>query len=153
MFAKILVPVDGSVVSNLVIKTAASMASAFGSELVLFHVMQLPLPMEVLNPSGGSSGEIYDQVKERVEKFGKRVLDNASGGLSGFNLNYRQKTVWGDPSKEILKEAGEGGYDLIVIGSRGLDDMESWLMGSVSSRVIHSSPCPVTLVRDTNKTF
>ncbi|MFZ5645743.1 MAG: universal stress protein [Bacillota bacterium] len=147
MFSKILVPVDGSTVSNLVVKTAANMAEAFGSELVLLHVMQLPLPMEVLNPSKGSSGEIYNQIKERIEKFGKRVLDNSSGGLEGLNINYSQKAVWGDPSKEILKEAGEGRYDLIIIGSRGLDDMESWLMGSVSSRVVRRSRCPVMVIR------
>lgn len=147
MFERILVPVDGSNISVLLAKTAAKMAAKFGSEVVLFHVMQLPLPMEVLDPGREGPTDIYGEIKGRVENFGKRVLKNASGEFASLNVATSQKTVWGDPAGEIIKEADQGGYGLIIIGSRSLDDMEAWLIGSVSNKVVQRSRCPVLVVR------
>ncbi|MFZ5633076.1 MAG: universal stress protein [Bacillota bacterium] len=147
MFKKILVPVDGSDLSVLTIKTAAKMAECFGSEIMLFHVMQLPSPMEIFETYSGKMGEIYYQIKERVEKFGERVLKNAVKECSAFKVNYKEKAVWGEPASEIIQEALLGKYDLVVIGSRGLDDIEDWLLGSVSQRVVRRSKCPVMVVR------
>ncbi|MHB1044002.1 MAG: universal stress protein [Eubacteriales bacterium] len=53
----------------------------------------------------------------------------------------------GNPAREILKMAGEGNYDLIVIGGRGLGALRGALLGSVSAKVIHMASCPVTVVK------
>ncbi len=147
MFKRILIPVDGSEASTAALKTAAKMAEIFGSELMLLHVMQLPSPMEIFETYSGKMGEIYYQVKERVEKFGEKVLAAAVGECSSFRVNFKEKAVWGEPASEILQEALLGKYDLVVIGSRGLDDIEEWLLGSVSQRVVRRSKCPVLVVR------
>lgn len=147
MFGKILVPVDGSNISVLLAKTASRVAAKFGSEVVLLHVMQLPLPMEVLDPGREGSTDIYGEIKGRVESFGIRVLKNASGHFAQTDVALSEKTVWGDPAVEILREAEQGDYKLIIIGSRSLDDMEAWLIGSVSNKVVQRSRCPVLVVR------
>lgn len=147
MFKKILVPVDGSGVSMAALRAAAKMAESFGSEVMLFHVMQLPSPMEIFETYSGKMGEIYYQIKERVEKFGEKVLMNAVKECSAFKVNFKEKAVWGEAASEILQEALLGKYDLIVIGSRGLDDIEDWLLGSVSHRVVRRSKCPVMVIR------
>lgn len=147
MFNKLLVPVDGSNISVLLARTAAQMAVKFGSEVLLLHVLQLPLPMEVLEPGGEEPKDIYGEIRGRVENFGKRVLKMAAAEFAAVNVATVEKTVWGDPAAEIVREAGQDGYDLIIIGSRGLDDMEAWLIGSVSNRVIQRSRCPVLVVR------
>lgn len=147
MFKKILVPVDGSEASMAALRTAAKMAESFGSQVVLFHVIQLPTPVEIFETYSGKLGEIYYQIKDRVEKFGEKVLAGAVGEISAFKVSFREKATWGEPASEILQEAQMGKYDLIVIGSRGLDDIEDWLLGSVSQRVVRRSKCPVLVIR------
>lgn len=147
MFKRILVPVDGSEVSLKALKTAAKMAESFGSELMIFHVMQLPSPMEIFETYSGKMGEIYYQIKERVEKYGERVLTSAVKECSAFKVNFKEKAIWGEAASEILQEGLLGKYELIVIGSRGLDEIEDWLLGSVSQRVVRRSKCPVMVIR------
>lgn len=142
-----LVPVDGSSVSIEALKAAAKMAESFGSEVMLFHVMQFPSPMEIFETYSGKMGEIYYQIKERVEKYGERVIQSAVKECPAFKINFKEKAVWGEAASEIIQEVLLGKYDLVVIGSRGLDDIEDWLLGSVSQRVVRRSKCPVLVVR------
>jgi nucleotide-binding universal stress UspA family protein len=51
----------------------------------------------------------------------------------------------GDPVEKLL-EAADMGVDLLVLGSRGFGPVMRLLIGSVSSRVIRSAPCPVLVV-------
>ena len=53
----------------------------------------------------------------------------------------------GDPVKEILRHAEEDAANLIVMGSRGLGDLQGLLMGSVSHKVSQLSPCSCITVK------
>jgi nucleotide-binding universal stress UspA family protein len=53
----------------------------------------------------------------------------------------------GDPADEIVTAARDEGYDLIVVGHRGLSPIKAFLLGSVSSRVVTHAPCSVLVVR------
>jgi nucleotide-binding universal stress UspA family protein len=53
----------------------------------------------------------------------------------------------GDPAEEILRVAKDGGYDLIVVGHRGLSPVKAFLLGSVSNQVVSHAPCSVLVVR------
>jgi len=48
---------------------------------------------------------------------------------------------------EICREAKEGRFDLVIMGSRGLGEIKGYLMGSVSNRVVRHASCPVLIVR------
>jgi len=58
------------------------------------------------------------------------------------------KLIWGDPKYEIVKEAEEGKYDLLIIGSRGLSGIKSFLLGSVGNHVAQNVKCTVILVKE-----
>jgi len=47
----------------------------------------------------------------------------------------------------ILKTAREGGFDLIVMGARGVSKIRELLLGSVSDGVIRNAPCPVLVTK------
>ena len=53
----------------------------------------------------------------------------------------------GDPAKEIVAVAKEGGFDVVVVGHRGSGRIREMFMGSVSEKVVHSAPCSVVIVR------
>jgi len=60
---------------------------------------------------------------------------------------FDYEIVVGQPADEICKKAKDGGYDLLVMGNRGLGEIKGYLMGSVSNRVIRHAVCPVLIVR------
>jgi nucleotide-binding universal stress UspA family protein len=53
----------------------------------------------------------------------------------------------GDAASMIIDEAEKEDADLIVMGTRGLNTAQRWLLGSVSSRVVQHGPCNVLVVR------
>jgi nucleotide-binding universal stress UspA family protein len=57
------------------------------------------------------------------------------------------RVIEGEPREEIPRVAEESGADLIVVGARGLSAVKGWLLGSVSTAVVHHAPCPVLVVK------
>ena len=140
MYKKILVPVDGSENSLKTLEHAVKLASVLGSQVTLVHVIA-PLPSSV-------QGYITNDLVKEVQSFGLEVLQNAKESIPPqFNLEIETDLVYGDPSNEICDKAKNDQFDLIVIGSRGLSQIVSIIMGSVSRRVARHATCPVLIVR------
>jgi nucleotide-binding universal stress UspA family protein len=76
-----------------------------------------------------------------------KILNDVYERLKDMGVPLETKLVWGNPADIICEEAKEAKYDLIVMGSRGLSQIKSYLLGSVSSRVTRHAPCPVLIVR------
>jgi nucleotide-binding universal stress UspA family protein len=53
----------------------------------------------------------------------------------------------GDPASKIVGYADKGGFDMIVMGSRGLGRFKEMMLGSVSSKVLHHAKCSVLIVK------
>ena len=59
-------------------------------------------------------------------------------------------TLWlkqGDPGTTIVSFANRGGFDLVVIGSRGLNSFQEMVIGSVSQKVAKKVISPVMIVK------
>lgn len=141
MFKKILVPVDGSEFSFRAVKVAASLAEKFNSEITFLYVMALPFSTSVLSPEVG--GIIPQNIFDELEKEGQKILSMAEEGFA--KASVASKLRMGHPAMEIIDES-KNGYDLIVMGSRGLGELKGFLMGSVSDRVTHHASCAVMVV-------
>lgn len=144
MYKNILVPVDGSESSAQALKHATKLAEMAGAKITLLHVMYFPAEFETYS---GKLGEAYYLMKDRIKEHAQEILEKAREDLSASNIAFTEKTVWGEPANEIIQEAEQGNYDLLVIGSRGLGEIKSWLLGSVSQRVVRHCKCPVLLIR------
>lgn len=142
LFSKILLPVDGSEHSLHAAKQARGVAKTQGAEIVLLHSFG-PLPMilggsareEVVREERGESEKILAKFREILAEEG------------GEGIKVHAMTAEGNPADVIISEAKKQGCDLIVMGSRGLTDMEGLVLGSVSHKVLHAAHCPVLISR------
>ena len=144
MFNKILVPVDGSEVSNKAIDVARKMIEeGSAKEVTILHVLQ---PSEVMPFNGLNMPVDYPQFYEELNKVAQQVLKNAEQRMNQKDQT-RIQLEYGPPAEIVCKKAEQDGYDLIIIGNRGLNRLQRVLMGSVSSKVVTLAPCPVLVVK------
>jgi nucleotide-binding universal stress UspA family protein len=81
-----------------------------------------------------------------VEEHG-RELDEALGRLKSLGIEAEALEAVGHPAEAIVDEAERGGFDLIVVGSRGIHGVARFLLGSTSTRVVTHAHCDVLVVR------
>ena len=77
----------------------------------------------------------------------ERIMHGAVELFKGAGLTVEKVALQGDIADNIAKYAGEHGFDLIVIGTRGLGKVKGMLLGSVSNKVIHLAHCPVIVIK------
>lgn len=146
----ILVPYDGSANATEALKVAIDLAGAFKEKIVLLNVQpsfETPHTKEYF-----SRGQIEDyrlQMAREALQPGEEILKRSG-------VAYVTKTRVGDAREQICREAGgdsadgaacmDSGMRLIVMGSRGLNPVLGSMLGSVSTGVLHHTPCPVTIV-------
>jgi nucleotide-binding universal stress UspA family protein len=143
MFARILVPSDGSDNAIRAASAAGVMAKRFGSALTVIHVYSPPADFAAITGAPEVTFDVHtivQSVQNAVAKRTGRVLDEAG-------VKYEIRNDVGHPAECILRAADDERAELIVLGSRGLGAFKSFLLGSVSDRVLHHAPCPVLIVK------
>ena len=100
--------------------------------------------VHILSASGRAGAVIdQDEVAER-----KQELTDAAEYLRAKGIEPKTVEAHGiDAGDAILEEARGAAADLIVVGSSGKNLAERIVLGSVSSKVVHGSPCDVLVVR------
>ncbi len=131
---KILVATDGSHNSERALLEAKKYAIHLGGKITILTIVD-PL---------GYQAKYVDEV---LEKASKTVLKNSLKLFEDFEGQVDTKFRRGNSADEILKEAEEGDYDLIVIGSRGLGAFSKALLGSVSNKVLNHAKTNVLTVK------
>lgn len=153
MFNKILVAVDGSDYSKKALDYALELAEKFDGKITLIHVYSTVVPLAasadlvstpVLNPVSAS---LAAKLSEEAKQRGKLILDEAEQVAERHGISVEKLLMEGDAVKEIVAEAHEEKYDLIVVGHRGLSKLREWVLGAVSEGVSHKAPCPVLIVK------
>ena len=85
------------------------------------------------------------KVRKNDENMLNAALEHAKTMVP--NAKITTKLLIGSPGNEIILEAERGGFDLIVIGSRGLSSIKELFLGSVSHQVVNESKVPVLVVK------
>ena len=148
MNENILVPLDGSDASFKALDLAADLAMRYGSKLHLLHVTQSrEIPAALRH---------WAQV-EHVQSPPEWLLEEAvaENVLTGAEDRARARGVesiersadHGDIATCIIEAAKGHHADMIVMGTRGLSDLEGLVLGSVAHKVTHHAPCTVVTVR------
>ncbi len=144
-YNNVLVPVDGSEVTNAVLKRGIEIAKENNAHLDILNVLEV----NQFNQTYGSavSGDVVYKLTENTEEHLKQLQKEAEdAGLKNVGIHIR----FGNPKPIISREfPKDHNTDLIVIGSTGLRAVERLIIGSVTSYVTRSATCDVLIVRDT----
>jgi nucleotide-binding universal stress UspA family protein len=144
MFSAILVGVDGSPSAEKALKYAVNLAKTYHARLIVVHVILRRFYAVSPSEAGILATTVY--VKE-LEAEGKDIIGKAQSYVKAEGLDCECRLIQGVPAEEILKTAESEKVDLIVLGSRGLTEVRSFLLGSVSDKVSHHAKCPTLIVR------
>jgi nucleotide-binding universal stress UspA family protein len=149
MLKKIVVAVDGSAHANRAVDCAADLASKYGAELILLHVVESTGPARI-------PPELYEYARiERIDaieadmlkRVAEEILQTAETRARGQGAKQVRTSVGvGDAAQAIVAVAKAEQADLIIMGRRGLGSASGLLMGSVSHKVAHLSECACTTV-------
>jgi len=144
---KVVIALDGSPHANLALDMAAKLLASTHAEVSLLFVMPRH---HVYAGEGAVRQEPSDGSEGRAAAIG--LLDNAETRLKGMGVAdiVHKEIAVGDPADMILDEAKVRCADLIVVGSRGLNAAQRFLLGSVSTKVVSHAHCPVLVVRPTD---
>ncbi len=132
MFAKILVPCDGSPHSLRALETAAELAQRIGAAVHVVYAYDR-LPAYLGEPN-------MRDLLNRVLTEARHIVEPAVARLQNKGVPVTSDVLEGPPAEAER-------FDLIVMGSRGLGRLEGLLLGSVSDRVLHHAKVPVMIIR------
>lgn len=138
---KILVAVDGSKNSERAVIEAKKYAELITAEITLLTVIK-PLATAYYG-----NMELSKVDSEKLESGKEAVLNNALKLFEGYNGEVHTKLRKGNPADEILKEAEDGEYDLIVMGSKGLGAFSRTILGSVSNKILNHTRTNVLIIK------
>jgi len=150
---RVLIPVDGSEASKDAIDVLIDKVKLEGAELKLLHVMENPwLHPGVEEEFRDESGEPEDlpdpELHKMMVRAGERIVEAARMRIpEALHCATSATVVHGLPANEILAEADQGEFDLIVMGVSMGADLKHAMLGSVSSKVTWNASCSVLLVK------
>ena len=147
MIKKILIAVDGSKHSLSSVSFGAQIAKGVGAEVLLYHVVKpYNLPESLRSFAKAEHIKTFDP--ELLRKGAQYLLAGALSEARKAGIkDVEIETDEGPIARSIVDRAKSYKADLIVIGSRGMGDLEGMLRGGVSQRVETLSKCPVLVVK------
>ena len=147
---KFLVGIDGSQSSEKALDFALDFAEKFDAGVTILNVSESLAVVQGPQESVTSPGvSINNVVAKDLRRIHEEILSKGLERARELKPNLSVSSVLkeGDPSLEIISTAKEGGFDTIVLGHKGLGKIQEILLGSVSEKVAHLSPCPLVIVR------
>jgi nucleotide-binding universal stress UspA family protein len=140
VFHNILIAVDGSENAGRALAYATELARSSSARMTVLTSVP-DLSTWVLSAPGVDIAGLTQE----AEREHQSMIDEAVQSLPD-DVSVEKIVAHGPAAEAILKRAEEGGHDVIVMGSRGRGEVRSLLLGSVSHRVLQSSPVPVLVV-------
>jgi nucleotide-binding universal stress UspA family protein len=136
MFNNILVAYDGSSSSRAAAQQALELAQANNAQVTVLSVAPSVTPLAGL--SGVNIEELDAELKQWAERTAREAASTAPD-----EVNVHTVMRSGHPGEQIVAEIEAGGYDLVVLGSRGRGRLTTELFGSANGYVHFHSRIPL----------
>ncbi|AKJ28106.1 universal stress protein [Caldimonas brevitalea] len=144
MYKRILVPTDGSDITQRAITTAISLAKLTGAEVFTISVKD-PYPYSAISEMQPTLPQEFLDAQERVASRNVAAVKEAclAVGIPCTAHTVESVSVW----EAVVDYAKQHGCDLIVMASHGRRGVQALLLGSETNRVLTHSTIPVLVVR------
>ncbi|MFW2365026.1 MAG: universal stress protein [Desulforhopalus sp.] len=136
---KILVAIDGSAHSSKVVDTAIKYAKLLGAKVLLVYCHRR-FPTILGEPHRNNA--IVSTIRES-----EALVAPFSDRLQKAEVDFEERLMEEPAAAVIVDIAKIQKCDLIIMGSRGLTSLEGLIVGSVTTRVLHTTPCSVLVVK------
>ena len=146
---KILVPIDFSKPSEYAAKLAAKMAKKTNSEIHLLHMIEIP--SGIVDMGGGANFSIPESMLY-IRKVRDKMLDWKQEFFPK-NENVKHAIRFQNPFEGIRDYTKKSGIDLITMGTKGHTDLEEFLIGSNTEKVVRNSEVPVLVTKKNDDNF
>ena len=148
MIKKILVPIDGSKVSQKAAKYSVELAEQTGASLTLLSVIDNRFVIEQAVSAVASPTHLRESVQDYLQQSAQAATDAIAKLCERHHIQYKTAIRTGHPVEEIVREATKAKADLIVMGSHGKSALKAAVLGSVTYGVMHKDmKIPVLIVR------
>jgi nucleotide-binding universal stress UspA family protein len=145
-FDRILVPLDGSPLSETELDLAKGLAKLFDAELVLVRVVAYPV--EIASPYLPHTVQMNQQIVDEAKSMAHRYLHDAAETLQTEGFRVRTfVNVDAQPGHAIARLAEEQEVDLVVMATHGRGGLQRALLGSTTDKVIRGVHVPVLVRR------
>ena len=144
MQTRILVPLDGSRLSEQALPYAMTLGQSLPAELVLLCAVSIPPDVQhALQKAGLASDPLFEQLEIEASEY----LEAMGHLLSKNDLSFSHVVLRGLAADAVVEYADQMDIQMIVMASHGYSAIERWTHGSVAERVLQSAPVPLLLVR------
>jgi nucleotide-binding universal stress UspA family protein len=141
----ILHPTDFSRASAPAFKRAVQMAKDNRAQLLILHILAPASPM--LMTDGYVPPKVYDDMEAAARAEAQKQLRRLVEKAKHAGARVKPILLEGIAHERIIQAARSRKADLVVIGTHGRTGFARFFLGSVASRVLAISPCPVLTVR------
>jgi len=154
---RVLLLVDGSVYSQKAVSYLGKFPLPDRVDVSVVYVLppitfpegtiqNLAIGMDIVPPITQTPEEI-EILTARERSMGEALITQSLESLRAFGIEAHTALLQGDAATEIIEYVKKHQINLIIAGSRGLSRMKSWLLGSVSRKLVHYSNCSTLIVK------
>ncbi len=142
MYKKMLVPLDGSELAEVVFPCAKELAGRLDIEVILLYVGS-----PVLSGFAPMNRAYIERAAEIIKHQAQEVQEKTGIKPRSKPIKTRGEMAEGYAAEEILRFADENEVDLLLMATHGRSGLKRWVLGNVADKVLRASKVPVLLVR------
>lgn len=147
MFHHLLLPTDGSPLSQQAVDAGIAFAMEHGSQVTIYHAID-PLPPYVWSEGVALDAKVIDRAEEASLRAGERMVQEAAATAQGAGVVCHVDVDRApSPDRGILDAVRRHHCDSIFMSSHGRGALTSLLIGSVTLKVLSSADVPVVVYR------
>lgn len=138
MFKKILLAADGSEHSVRAAEYARALAEKFEGQISVVYVV---------DGESAKADVLHHNDPFEIDMARKEKIRQVREQFESSDFDYELTILHGEPGPTLVEFANDHEFDCVIVGSRGLNKLQTFILGSVSHKLAKRVQCPVLIVK------